>query len=778
LLTAFLFASGAPLLVFWLWPHSAALNNEIARAHERNFAIASTLADALAAYYAEIDAVFGAAAPRIAAGETLGVAEPVMRALHFRHICVIEAETGVVAHAVAGLDLDCPARLSPRLLERVAAILDAQRAGARRLFRHPDGAPTLLMAERVGPYIALGGVSTARFRELAGGVRFGAAGHALVLDIDGRALAHPVGDWADQARDLSGLIVAQATATGPEGVASFFSPTQQREMVAGFSTVAGTGWRVIVPQPMAEIEAQANEVTESARLVFAAGLVLSAALALAFSTHLSRGLGHVARAAQEMAAGDESARVPEAVVRRGLHEIALLGRSFNAMADRIEHSRERMTSVARTDALTGLLNRDGFFHAADLRIDRAREAPAAYALFFIDLDQFKVVNDSFGHAAGDEMLREVARRLRQAAPGEALIARQGGDEFLVLVRKTREGVCAALGRRLLKILSLPIAIGDRRITVSASIGVSAFPRDADDVHGLVLRADQAMYQAKRDGRNSVRFFDGSLQQRLDEDRNLLRQLTCAVHDGEVAAQFQPIVHARSGAIAGFEALARWTSPTLGPVAAERFIAMAEESGLIVEIGRQMREQACGFARALRQAGAPHTVSVNVCQRELAEPDFAPRLLRTLADHDLPPSAIQLEITESLFQSPSASELESLFQLKRQGVTFALDDFGKGYSSHSRLRTYPIDRLKIAVDFVGDVMTDAGARAVVRSLIDLGRRLRLGVTVEGVETAAQRDLVATLGADEIQGFWHHRPLDASAAVALAVRSQRMAAALAS
>jgi EAL domain-containing protein (putative c-di-GMP-specific phosphodiesterase class I) len=214
------------------------------------------------------------------------------------------------------------------------------------------------------------------------------------------------------------------------------------------------------------------------------------------------------------------------------------------------------------------------------------------------------------------------------------------------------------------------------------------------------------------------------------------------------------------------------------VPAERFIAMAEETDLIVPLGRQMREQACGFARALRLAGVRVPVAVNVSQSELAERDFASGLLRSLADHDLTPDAIQLEITESLFQGHSPDELDSLFALKKQGVSFALDDFGKGYSSHSRLRTYPIDRLKIAVDFVGDVMTDAGARAVVRSLIDLGRRLRLGVTVEGVETAAQRDLVATLGADEIQGFWHHPPLTAPDAVALAVRMRRMAAAIAS
>ncbi|MFN3614773.1 MAG: putative bifunctional diguanylate cyclase/phosphodiesterase, partial [Rubrimonas sp.] len=478
-----------------------------------------------------------------------------------------------------------------------------------------------------------------------------------------------------------------------------------------------------------------------------------------------------------MAAGDEGVRVPDAAIAGAATEIAALGRSFNQMAERIALGRERMAAVARRDGLTGLLNRDGFFSAAQPLLAEAADAGAAYALFFIDVDQFKAINDSFGHAAGDELLREVARRLRKTAGPESLIARQGGDEFLILTPKTRRKVCALMGGRLLAALRKPFHIGDRKLALSVSVGVSSYPRDAQDIDGLVLRADQAMYQAKERGRNALRFFDADIQRQLDEDTTLIRELRAAVEQGAVTARFQPIVSARTGVITGFEALARWRSPTLGAVGAERFIALAEQTGLILPLGLQIREQACQFAAALRRAGTALPVSVNVTQQELAEPNFAQQLLDSLAAYGLPPSAIQLEITESLFQHQGQEQLDALFALKDRGVRFALDDFGKGYSSHSRLRTYPIDRLKIAVDFVGDVMTDPGARAVVRSLIDLGRRLRLHVTVEGVETAAQRDLVATLGADDIQGFWHHPPLAADAALALAVRMQRMAAALA-
>jgi diguanylate cyclase (GGDEF)-like protein len=780
LLAGFLFASGAPLMVFWLWPHSTAMTTVMESAQKRHLLLAATLAEALESYDQQLSTVFDAAAPQIAAGGSTFSA-PVMVALNFRYACVVDRATGAVVRDLETLNGRCPRRLSPERMAQATELARRGAAGSRgahKIVSDAGGAPVMMMARTVGDQLVVAAISTARFRKLAERVAFGVEGHAVIVDADGRVLAHPKADWADSARSLNNMSIIADARREHSGVATFHSPALEKDMIAGFAEVDGPGWLVLVPQPLDELREQADSFNASARFVFGAGLVLSCAIALVFSGHLGRAIRQVSKAAERMAAGDDAARVPESAIRGPLGEIATLARTFNLMAERIENSRARMAQIARSDGLTGLLNREGFFEAAQPLFEEALRSGTEYALFFIDVDQFKHVNDSYGHAAGDEMLRETARRLRSAVGDDGLIARQGGDEFLVLVPKRRPGHCARMGGRLLRSLRRPIAIGERRICASASIGVSAFPRDATDVHGLALRADQAMYQAKREGRDALRAFDLTLQRRLDEDRDLLRELRAAIEAGEIRAQFQPIVSARNGGITGFEALARWASPSFGPVSTERFIAMAEETDLIVDLGRQMREQACGFARALRLAGAALPVSVNVSQREISEPDFAPRLLRALTDHDLPPNAIQLEITESLFQTHGTGEMESLFALKKQGVSFALDDFGKGYSSHSRLRTYPIDRLKIAVDFVGDVMTDPGARAVVRSLIDLGRRLRLAVTVEGVETAAQRDLVATLGADEIQGFWHHPPLNAGDAVALAVRMRRMAQALAS
>lgn len=777
LLAAFLFVGGAPLLVFWIWPHANAMTAVIDDVRQRNLLAARTLAASLDSYHDALSAGFESVVRHIQAGDDPAPAAPMLTLLHVNHLCLVDPATGRVTATVMALASACPSSLAGSRLDAAMSLADAPGIGMSGVSLLGDGAPTLLMARRIGEGLLVGVVGTGRFVELARTVQFGQGGHSVIVDGAGRTLAHPRATWAEAARDLSGLDVVRAALGGAEDVGAFHSDAFGLEMIAGYAPARRAGWAVIVPQPVDMLKQRARDAAASAQVVLAVGLLLSAGVALVLASHLSAGIGLVARAAQRMAAGDEGVRVPDAAIAGASTEIATLGRSFNQMAERIALGRERMAAVARRDGLTGLLNRDGFFAAAQPMLAKAAETGAAYALFFIDVDQFKAINDSFGHAAGDELLREVARRLRKTAGPEALIARQGGDEFLILTPKTRRNACALIGGRLLSGLRRPFQIGDRKLAMSVSIGVSSFPRDAQDVDGLLLRADQAMYQAKDRGRNALRFFDAAIQRQLDEDTTLIRELRAAVEQGAITARFQPIVSARTGVITGFEALARWRSPTLGAVATERFIALAEETGLILPLGLQIREQACQFAMALRRAGTALPVSVNVTQQELAEPDFARQLLDALAVHGLPPSAIQLEITESLFQHQGQEQLDALFALKEKGVSFALDDFGKGYSSHSRLRTYPIDRLKIAVDFVGDVMTDSGARAVVRSLIDLGRRLRLHVTVEGVETAAQRDLVATLGADDIQGFWHHPPLAADAALALAVRMQRMAAALA-
>ena len=453
-------------------------------------------------------------------------------------------------------------------------------------------------------------------------------------------------------------------------------------------------------------------------------------------------------------------------MRFALAEIAQLGDSFNAMAQRVDDARDRVAALARADRLTGLLNRGAFLEEAQRRLDAAWPGHPGFALFFVDVDRFKAINDGYGHAIGDALLCEVAARLEAAAPG-ALVARQSGDEFLLLMERGGAISYKEAGARLLAALSEPVAIEGRRFVISGSIGASVWPGDANTLDALIANADHAMYEAKLQGRNALRFFDSAMRQRLEENERLTRGLQAGLGNGAVRTVFQPILCARSGELVGFEALARWTAPEIGPVPPERFVALAEEAGLIAELGRQVRRSAFAFAATLAHRGRPLRMAVNVSQSELAQHGFGRDLADALDEVGLPHGLVILEITESLLDEQRGPRAEDLTALRRLGVGLALDDFGKGFSSHGRLRTYPVDRLKIDLGFIGDVVRDKASRAVAKSLLKLGRSLDMTVTVEGVETAAEQEMVVRLGADEVQGFWHHQPLEQEAALALAL-----------
>ncbi len=772
LLAAFLAASGLPLAVFWAWPYRAALEAEEAAVRERHLVLAVSVAEGLGRYRSDLLAAFEAHAPALAAGPPSAAVRALLARLHIGHACAHGLPDGALRAAVdlAGA-ADCPARLDPPALAGLRALAEDGPGRLGIVEAGAQGGMLFRMAWTDGEALVWATFAPAFPRRLVAAVSFGEKGHAVVVDGNGRVIAHPRPDWAADGRDLSALAPVRRVLAGESGVDRFVSPTLGVEVIAGFAPVPGSRWGVLTPQPVAELTAGGRSLAAAGLAILGAGMVLSMLVALALSRHLSRGLRSVTQAALRMARGENRVRLGPRARRGAIAELALLGRAFDIMARRIDAAHARISTLARFDGLTGLSNRGAFFAEAAERLAQGGE----FALFFIDVDRFKAVNDVHGHIVGDALLARIARRLeRVAGPGD-LVARHSGDEFLVLRPCREEETCAALGARLLHALNQPEMIGGRRIALAVSIGVARFPRDARDASDLVVHADRAMYEAKRTGRNQVRVYDQELRRRVEEDLALRRALEIALGRGEIRAAFQPVIRACDGALAGFEALARWTSPSLGPVSAERFVRVAEDSGLIIALGRAIRMQAFAFAARLRREGAAVPVSVNVSELELVQRGFVPAFEALLAEHRLPPEAIALELTESLFLDHGERELDGLMALRARGVRLALDDFGKGFSSHGRLRTYPVDRLKIDLDFAGPVATDPQARAVVQSLVALGRRLSMTVTVEGVETAEERALAVAWGADELQGYFHHPPLDPEAALALAAGRTGMGAA---
>ena len=436
----------------------------------------------------------------------------------------------------------------------------------------------------------------------------------------------------------------------------------------------------------------------------------------------------------------------------------------------------RMAYLAQHDELTDLPNRALLADRLEQAIALASRRRGQLALLFVDIDRFKYVNDSLGHAIGDRLLQSVANRLASCVRSSDTVSRQGGDEFVILLPDISHSEDAAIsGEKIRQALAVPHSIDQHDLHITGSIGIATYPEDGVHSETLLQHADFAMYHAKENGRNNVQFFKSEMNARAVERHSLEDGLRTALARREFELHYQPKVDLKTGAVIGVEALIRWRHPVRGLVPPAHFIPIAEECGLIVEIGHWVLREACRQNRAWQDAGLPPIrLAVNISAVELRAKDFVAGVRAILTDTGLDPRCLELELTETFLMEGSGSTAAVLQALKDMGVRIALDDFGTGYSSLSFLRRFPIDTLKIDRSFVRDLTTDSDDASIVRAVIGMGESLHLCVIAEGVETREQLAYLRLHDCPEGQGFHFGRPVVAAEFARVLARSVPMAA----
>ena len=450
---------------------------------------------------------------------------------------------------------------------------------------------------------------------------------------------------------------------------------------------------------------------------------------------------------------------------QGTDEIALLSTEFNHMLAELQlrdmakaEAESKLQHQALTDDLTGLPNRRLLSDRLSQVLEMAKRDSRIVALLYLDLDGFKLVNDSLGHTVGDTLLAEVARRLGSRIRKSDTLARLGGDEFtIVLTRLNSQEEAALVASGLLEVLSRPFLIENHEIAISASIGISIFPENGADATELLQQADSAMYAAKRDGKNRVMYFTSEIGLSVRERLNLENQLRGAIVRGEILVHYQPEFDIATRRLVRFEALARWQHPTLGNITPDRFIPIAEESGLIIPLGTFILEQACREALTWQAlSDGPVQVAVNVSTVQFRRDSFVDEVAGILRDTGLDPKLLQLELTESIMLDGTERASSTMKRLAAMGVSIAVDDFGTGYSCFSYLPRLPFNALKIDRAFVSELGKRAEMVAMIRSLVTLAHNLNMQVVVEGVETTQQLETIKMLGGNEVQGYLLGRP----------------------
>jgi diguanylate cyclase (GGDEF)-like protein/PAS domain S-box-containing protein len=445
------------------------------------------------------------------------------------------------------------------------------------------------------------------------------------------------------------------------------------------------------------------------------------------------------------------------LIREGELEPYAILSSFEDITQ-LREAQSNLRHSANHDELTGLPNRHCMQKQLAQSLSQARRRAQPLAVVFLDLDRFKNVNDSYGHAIGDKLIREVATRLTLMLRETDWVSRPGGDEFVILLPDTNEEQARNVLAPLLQALSLPFRIGTTEFYTSASLGIALYaPGDETTADELLKAADTAMYSAKGDGQTSYRFFEPSMFEAVHERAWLENNLRRGLEEGQFVVYYQPKADTQTGRLNGVEALVRWNHPDRGLVSPSTFIPFAEESGLIVPLGRWVLQEACRQAKEWHSRGFDIPVAVNLAARQLKERTLLSDIHDALEATGLPPHLLELELTESALVTNHAQALETLEDLRAMGIKLYIDDFGTGYSSLSQIANFPLDALKIDLSFTSKITTENKINTLVRAILLLAKSLNMTVVAEGVETSAQLHCLQALGCDQIQGFLISKPL---------------------
>jgi len=437
-------------------------------------------------------------------------------------------------------------------------------------------------------------------------------------------------------------------------------------------------------------------------------------------------------------------------------------------ARRLEKANDRVMELAATDLLTNLANRRAFIKQLTQAYAQAKRGAPPFAVLYLDIDEFKDVNDTLGHPMGDLLIRGVVDRLKSAARESDFVSRFGGDEFAILQSNVTDASAAgALATKIGNALAAPFVIDGHEINITSSIGISVFTQDLPGPDTMMAQADLALYRAKADGRNRFCFHTIDLDQQVRERVRVTDELRAAIENGEIELYYQPQVELATGRIIGVEALVRWNHKTRGLIGPGQFIAIAERTGVIVPLGHWILDEACRQFRLWQAEDiAPSVIAVNVSGVQLKAPsEFGRDVEETLKRWNIDPAEIELELTESVLMDATQRQNEALFALQRMGTKIAIDDFGTGYSSLKYLTIYPVSRLKLAQEFIFRVTVDYRNAAVVRAAIRLANELGIEVIAEGVETEAQKRFLVAAGCRQAQGYYFSRPVPAARATEL-------------
>lgn len=777
-------AAQLPAMSLGLWVRHYLETSSTDDVEDRHLMLARNVSSTLQRYHRDLVAAFELASDGPDSFVSVKSISAIYDNLGLLALCNVRLADGVLIQSAGGRSGDCSGMTTPAFFERLKPhVGPIDKTVITPVMDSPDGQKRLFALHAHADRLFIGEIATDFFVRLASSVRFGDAGHSVIVDQTGQVLAHPKREWVAKAQNLGKLDIIQSALGMKSGVTMFFSPAVKADMIAGFAGVPGAGWGVMVPQPLAELELQTYEALKPIYGVLSASLLAAMLIAHLFARRIARPLERVTAAARKAGQVAEMELVAEEAGRFAPREQREIVSAYNDMVRSIRASEAQMRQLAYSDGLTGLLNRPAFSTLAGRAI---REPGFDGLLVYFDVDDFKGINDVYGHSAGDEALVEISRRvsgvLRQrygddsavnplAEPSrlrdtaeQPLFARFGGDEFVLLAPGLNaRGEIDAFTQALVTAVNQPLLLSTGQITPGVSIGAATVCAPADGAPAETLdhalqKADAALYHAKARGKNRACLF--APEEGVRSIHDIRAEILGAIQSGQFALHYQPKVEARSGHVRSVEALVRWNHPQRGLVMPGAFIPAIEDSNEIIALGEWVVREAAAQALAWQRDGRALSVAVNIASRHYTTPGFARRMLEIAGESGIDPSRLILEITEEAAMHPDDDVGAVIAELKESGFEVALDDYGRGYSNLQRLAQISVDAIKIDRSLIAQVNSHARTHDIVAATVAMAEALNCRVVAEGIEDAMHAATLRKLGCHELQGFYFAKPMVAA------------------
>jgi len=767
---AILFSALAPSLVYGWWAYRDGVKREFADVADRHLLLAHNLSNALERYYVDLVAITESVAIHIQTNHPFPKVEQLLAGVNIQCAMVINPETGKIISRVDTKKVT-PGPMDPKMLAMLRSYAIEGKTTFTPVTATSDGTNVIYAVRMYGDLMSLSQINTNYFVQLGKSISFGKKGHAAIVDNVGNVLAHPLPDWVKTRKNIAKVSAVKRMLNGETGIEQFYSPALKGDMIAGIAAINGPGWGVMIPQPVSELYEKVAYNNQSLMLAIFIAMMVTWLLVMFLLRAINNPVQSMNQIIQSNAKNNSLEKMPPSISMFAIRELEDFQQSYNAMVDRLGEANLEINEMAFTDSITKLPNRHKFQQVGRQVLNESGESGIGGILAFIDVDNFKMVNDLYGHEVGDDYLAILGKELLQTAQlycktdgcihgstgkYRPVVSRIGGDEFTIIMPGMVDE--KSISKFMKQLLKTVLRVNDEfpfPVSCGASIGCTHYEGKALELVEYIRQADIAMYDAKKSGKNCFKIFDVKLGKRTENE--IRSEFANAIGNGQLSLEYQPKICTRRKEVVSVEALIRWNHPVLGRLSPDAWLPAISKSSSSKELCNWIIQTSMADMKTMHDAGNKIGVAINISSEQLCDPGLPDLLTDNLNKFGIDARMFEIEVTEdSVFENEDRA-CKVLDKIHQSGISISIDDFGTGYSNFARLAGLPIDFIKLDKSLIAAGPADPRVKAILDATVSMATSLDCRIVAEGIETIEMARFAETIGVNILQGFYFSKSL---------------------